>query len=388
MSALRLHWGKVGVFGLLSIAGCNAVLGIEDYDARPQGSAGSGGDSVGGGAGTSSSGGEAGDSSPAGMGGDIASGGSGGSEGGSAGKGGSVGKGGSAGSDGGSGGSIDACSSGPLRPWANWPMPNPPSLPSVPNPQSYTPETIGADVIVHDDVTGLVWLQDPAPAPATWEDAKIHCEDLTSAGFCDWRLPSRIELASILDYTQAPPFIDPDAFPDTPIAIFWSASPVADLASNAWAVWFSTYFQVAAQDVTSLNRVRCVRGAADVAQNHYTVGSAGLAGTVLDNETHLRWQAETGYVTGYLQDFESFCQNATTGGITDWRLPSIGELLTLVDEGQSNPSIDETVFPGTIPYEYSTSLGVPYWYDVLFAYGSIGTINTDGSYEFAVRCVH
>ncbi|MFC1669324.1 DUF1566 domain-containing protein [Spirochaetota bacterium] len=45
-------------------------------------------------------------------------------------------------------------------------------------------------------------------------------------------------------------------------------------------------------------------------------------------------------------------------GRTDWRLPSINELITIVDYGKSEPAIDETYFPNT----QGAGLGeTPYW---------------------------
>jgi hypothetical protein len=75
-----------------------------------------------------------------------------------------------------------------------------------------------------------------------------------------WRLPSRIELLSIVDFTQSEPLIDPVAFPNTPPEPFWSVSPTVDDPSSAWSVHFG--FGTVSASATSTGtplRVRCVR---------------------------------------------------------------------------------------------------------------------------------
>ncbi len=86
--------------------------------------------------------------------------------------------------------------------WACWKMPTPVTSPEgVPNPQTYTDLENGA---VRDDVTCLVWEQANPADQGTWQDSYDRCAALAAsgyAGFDDWRLPTRIEMASITDVT-------------------------------------------------------------------------------------------------------------------------------------------------------------------------------------------
>src|SRR4029077_16563958 len=56
-------------------------------------------------------------------------------------------------------------------------------------------------------------------------------------------------------------------------------------------------------------------------------------------------------------DAKTYCAGLTTGGHT-WRLPSIRELATLVDEAQVAPAINRTMFPST---KYGSKSNNWYW---------------------------
>jgi len=149
-----------------------------------------------------------------------------------------------------------------FNPWANWRMPNPAST-GLPNPSSYDTST---PRIVRDNVTGLIWQLDVSKTAYAWADAKAYCQSLELAGFRDWRLPSRIELVSLIDYTIAAPgpVIDKTAFPGAPSDTFWTASPEPGYGgSRAWYVQFSNGFAFTDSSTVTYS-ARCVRGPASV----------------------------------------------------------------------------------------------------------------------------
>ena len=138
--------------------------------------------------------------------------------------------------------------------WPNWPMPNPPST-LLPNAQSYT---ISPNGLVQDNVTGLIWQQNVSDQTYTWDDAHSYCASLSLQG-TGWRLPSRVELMSLVDFTQLPT-IDSNTFPNTPMDGFWSGSLLAGDSSSAWTVFFSfTVTPVFDNPITTQFHVRCVR---------------------------------------------------------------------------------------------------------------------------------
>ena len=77
---------------------------------------------------------------------------------------------------------------------------------------------------------------------------------------------------------------------------------------------------------------------------------------VIDNTTGLMWQddAEAKTVSKNRQDAKAYCQALTLGGYTDWRLPTIRELKSIVDRGRYKPATD-LVFQNVENYGYWSS---------------------------------
>ena len=142
--------------------------------------------------------------------------------------------------------------------WAEWLVPNSQVdvTAGAPNLESYTDN---GDGTVTDNVTGLMWQQAVPATKYAWADAVAYCPTLTLAGHSDWRLPSIIELSSIVDLGQSSPSINSTYFPSTPSDwFFWSASPLAGSSSNAWYVGFFDGY-TGFFDVSLTYYVRCVR---------------------------------------------------------------------------------------------------------------------------------
>jgi hypothetical protein len=119
----------------------------------------------------------------------------------------------------------------------------------------------------------------------------------------------------------------------------------------------------------------------------YTTAS----GTVYDTKTKLTWQQDAPSTTYTWGDAKTYCAGvgASLPG-TGWRLPTIKELLTIVDDSRSNPSIDPTAFPATpANYFWSSSPWADspsYAWNVHFNYGYPG-YQAAVSNMFHVRCV-
>jgi len=145
--------------------------------------------------------------------------------------------------------------------WARWPMPNPdasaaPTIdgsPPLPNPIAYA---AGADAgAAFDVMTGLTWTRGSSAA-GTYDAAVAACAALPGKG---WHVPTRIQLVSLIDFTQ--PLgakIDPATFPSTPAALFWTSSQVPGDAATPlyWLVDFSTGL---VRQTTPASYVLCVK---------------------------------------------------------------------------------------------------------------------------------
>ena len=77
---------------------------------------------------------------------------------------------------------------------------------------------------------------------STYCNTKAYVARVNAEAYCgatDWRMPSREELHSIVDYSRQNPAIDVDYFPSTLSWPVWSSSPYAYGSSYAWDVHFS-----------------------------------------------------------------------------------------------------------------------------------------------------
>lgn len=222
--------------------------------------------------------------------------------------------------------------------YASWPMPGTPG-----HARDYQ---VSADTVL-DRVTGLEWQRTVSPDSFTWAQAQTYCSDLALNGKSDWRVPSRVELISLLDFSkETPPSIDHEAFPNTPAEVFWTASTDANNDANGWVVRFSGGSPTPDDfSKTALERARCVRTAIHTPPLDTQFVNHGN-GTVTDLGTGLMW-LEASQDANSLAAAESFCEQLSFASFTDWRLPTATELLTQIDESRINPAIDPVAFPGS-----------------------------------------
>jgi hypothetical protein len=241
----------------------------------------------------------------------------------------------------------------------------------------------------------------------TWVQANNYCNTLNLEGKT-WRLPTVLEIGNIYDYEKSSgPKLNSNVFPNTQSNSFWSSTTVQHSLNpnTSCLVNFSAGSAGVGFGVkTSSFYVRCITEASMPLSNYTDNGN----GTVTDSINGLIWQKCTAGLgttlgdcsTGNLNSFTwsnaiNYCEGLTLGGRSDWRLPNINELGSLIDYTKaSNPTIDSTAFPN-IPASdiyWSSTTNVnntnTLWVVTFRGGGSsmIGTANKNSSPVY-LRCV-
>ncbi|MBK6999788.1 MAG: DUF1566 domain-containing protein [Rhodoferax sp.] len=246
-----------------------------------------------------------------------------------------------------------------------------------------------ADGTVTDPSTGLTWMRCVVGMAWTGSscsgiandyyahyDASVYnaLNGTTFAGHSDWRLPNIRELQTIVDRTVANPAVDSAMFPVLATGLsLVSGTFTSDTTSTTrttdtvpWIVDF--YFRTSYPDNSATDQVALPRRVLLVRGGESSGSLLSIArptsdyvdhgdGTVTHTPTNLTWKrcAEGQTWTGSTcsgealrHDFDQ--ANALTGttsfaGMSDWRLPTEDELLSLVDYSSYGTTTNTSIFP-------------------------------------------
>lgn len=233
--------------------------------------------------------------------------------------------------------------------------------------------------VVVDWRNGFRWQKAGGPAMAWGDstgsctincvDARHYCAGLTLGGYTDWRLPTRRELAGILEPQQTGPTIDKAFSADTVASHYWTADEDAKNTANAWTVNFGNGYSLAGAK-SSLRNVRCISNGR-LAPASFTDNSDG---TVTENASGLIWQKSVSGPSLWSASLD-YCEGLTLGGHTGWRLPNAKELESILDITRAYPAVDPQALPTSSTASLWTSTtfeGYPsYAYHAGFGNGSI-----------------
>jgi|GEM_PF-1221132 Protein of unknown function (DUF1566). len=237
----------------------------------------------------------------------------------------------------------------------------------------------------------------------------VAVNDANLCGYADWRLPTTEELLDLVDYGVARSgatiaAIDNDYFPNTRFGnelsneYYWSGEEQS--SSNAWRVNYGAGWSVSNRK-GALFPVRLVRG--ETRTTNFTDNGDGTV--VTDHATGLMWMQCsigqsgancTGTATGMnwqaaLQEVDD-ANTAAQFGYTDWRLPNIKELQTLLKRDESGMLINGTAFPNTLvtsPWYWSSTpsaSGSSNAWIVNFSAGNTTAVDMSGT-DYVVRLV-
>ncbi|MCP4757079.1 MAG: DUF1566 domain-containing protein [Proteobacteria bacterium] len=288
------------------------------------------------------------------------------------------------------------------------------------NPLSFTDN---GDNTVTDNNTQLMWQKEgdgtnnASYGYIGWTEAVAYCNGLNLADYNDWRLPSITEIVSKLNYghiADGEAKISTEFFP-ADVGDFWSSTYQSNPNPNH-EVWTASYGTGRTDrrriDSTLKSYVQCVRGGSaadvwkfDLSHNGVYLHSATI---IAHGSTNLMWQRNTNVGLPDWEDRKanwsdaiSYCESIVIDGYTDWRLPNIKELQSIVDYSKQVPSLHsdfelpwtwpdptDRIYWSSTPFVNTYYQGQPYQkiYAASFKFGEL--MLNDLSEELLVRCVH
>ncbi|MBI9049600.1 MAG: DUF1566 domain-containing protein [Anaerolineaceae bacterium] len=221
---------------------------------------------------------------------------------------------------------------------------------------------------ITDYVTNLTWQQTPDSGNYSWDEAQAYCESLEIADNENWRMPSLKELFSISNFSTGWPYLDQtyfDLVENDSISKdeqYWANNYyVGKTAEGGFDAAFGVNHatgHIKAYPATvsgpMAKHVRCVSGES-YGENQLIDNSDG---TITDEATGLMWsQADSGEG----MDWETALAYAQTQnaanylGYSDWRLPNVKELQSIVNYDYAPDAADTTYDGPAIDPMFSVS---------------------------------
>lgn len=298
---------------------------------------------------------------------------------------------------------------GELQMGVAWPVPR------------FTVGTGAESVCITDNLTGLMWEQAPSGTALTWTNALTYANGLSLGGHSDWRLPNRKELRSLVNYEESDQSvwlnIPTGVFTGVQAVFYWSSTTYAPDTALAWYVSMGGGYVLSGTKTNDfLVYVLAVRsgqtgGAVSLPKTGQTTIYAawddgdlekGVAwpdprfadngnGTICDNLTGLMWeQAPSGTATW--SDALTYANELVLGGHSDWRLPNVNELESLINAGQADPEawLNSQGLSGVqAGFYWSSTTYAPGTAYALLVSMDVGSVNyatkTGNGYVLAVR---
>ena len=231
--------------------------------------------------------------------------------------------------------------------------------------------TDNKDGTVTHNKTGLTWQR--CAVGQTWTGSMCNGSGLTmkwteavsnygnKKDCSNWRLPRIDELYSISEHSDSS--VNSIIFANSSNSWFWASSLRASNLNDSWMVRFidgdDGYYNYSNSD--AINTIRLVKGGADCSSDTPTTPNIDFTdnkdGTVTHNKTGLTWQrcavgqTWTGSMcNGFATPMNYTAANqqtSTLAGYSDWRIPSVNELKSIVEYKNYSPSINNVIFPST-----------------------------------------
>jgi hypothetical protein len=213
---------------------------------------------------------------------------------------------------------------------------------------------------ITDNLTGLIWEQTPPTSYIDWTPALTRVMNLSTGGYTDWRMPNIVELASLIhcERNYAMDWLNTAGFVDIQIYDYWSSTISQYDNSKAQTIGdIGGLLVPIVRNIPDANLIIAVRGSSGAniylpatgQTTSYAAGDDGASktgevwpeprfldvgdGTVLDLLTGLMWERTPS--TGKLNWINALqtVNDLDLAGHTDWRLPNLRELMSLINFG-------------------------------------------------------
>ncbi len=199
--------------------------------------------------------------------------------------------------------------------------------------------TVRDEPTYFDNNLKIAWMNKISDEAYNWYDAMGYCRDLKYGGYDDWRVPLPQEL--LLAYN----------IPVKSGISLWSDQLLAkEYDLYGWKIDPNTMKFSYAQK-TEKNNVRCVRGEPIDAASSFKPVDTYLA---VDYKNGLMWSTANFTRDKMWNEALTECENSTASGFSDWRLPNIHELATLLNFEKDSPASDFP-YPENIPVYFWSS---------------------------------
>ena len=231
--------------------------------------------------------------------------------------------------------------------------------------KSYTTTTD----LVTDNITGLIWqrklptegcssFNEEGLTICTKQEAINYCNDLIYAGFDDWRLPTPEEFATIKNFGSLPA-IDSEKFslPENMNEKIFRTALSSISTGKGWTVDFHKGETKADNKDSGAYYVRCVRGE-ELVKPDFKTFTENEEDIVYDYTNNLKWAKKLGDEMTWKQALK-YCETLEYAGETDWRLPNINELASIIDYSRSTPASEFPGLSSTIFWSSTSFSGYP-----------------------------
>ncbi len=187
-----------------------------------------------------------------------------------------------------------------------------------------------------DPGTNLMWTRQDNDADANWNEANSYCQGLGLEGFSDWRLPTVQDLQGILDLSQSSQCGTETCHIKGNIKLttkwIWTSTPGSGPGQAMYFRFSEGQYLSYPYSDKQLDRVLCVRPVGSATPQSVASGAVWT-----DPATGLTWQRSDSGDNNDLtwQQAVNYCRSNSSGGYSDWRLPTVDELLGIYDNSQS-----------------------------------------------------